>query len=245
MSIASELSALNGYILSAYDEVNGKGGTVPANKNMANLASAIGSISGGGGGGLGIPLGVNQNGVLTRSADSFTFTSPAEATRIQFDTSTNVYGLIAAFYHCRGLTALDLSSITMIIGSDVMRECFYGCTNLVSVDFSNLDTINGSGAMTNTFASCSSLSSVDFSSLRRVISSRAMYRAFEYCSSLSSLSFPSFDASVSANSAFNDMLYHTSGCTVHFPASQESTMSSWSYVTNGFGGTNTTVLFDL
>lgn len=51
MSIASELAALNGYILGAYDEVNTKGGTVPANKNMANLASAIASIEGGGGGG--------------------------------------------------------------------------------------------------------------------------------------------------------------------------------------------------
>lgn len=49
MSIASELSALNGYILGAYDEINDKGGTVPTNKNMANLASAIASISGGGG----------------------------------------------------------------------------------------------------------------------------------------------------------------------------------------------------
>lgn len=45
MSIASELTALNGYILGAYDEINTKGGTVPANKNMANLATAIGSIS--------------------------------------------------------------------------------------------------------------------------------------------------------------------------------------------------------
>lgn len=50
MSIASELLALNGYILGAYDEINDKGGTVPTNKNMANLASAIASISGGGGG---------------------------------------------------------------------------------------------------------------------------------------------------------------------------------------------------
>lgn len=51
MSIASELTALNGYILGAYDEVDNKGGTVPQNKNMANLATAIASISGGGGGG--------------------------------------------------------------------------------------------------------------------------------------------------------------------------------------------------
>ena len=50
MSIASELSALNGYILGAYGEISTKGGTVPANKNMANLASAIASIESGGGG---------------------------------------------------------------------------------------------------------------------------------------------------------------------------------------------------
>ena len=54
MSIASELNAMNGYILGAYDEINAKGGTVPANKNMANLASAIESISGGGGGDIDI-----------------------------------------------------------------------------------------------------------------------------------------------------------------------------------------------
>lgn len=47
MSIASELNALNGYILGAYDGINTKGGTVPANKNMSNLASAIASIPSG------------------------------------------------------------------------------------------------------------------------------------------------------------------------------------------------------
>lgn len=64
MSIASELTALNGYILGAYDEINDKGGTVPANKNMANLASAISSIS------TGTPttitsLEVTENGTYT------------------------------------------------------------------------------------------------------------------------------------------------------------------------------------
>ena len=52
MSIATELSAMNGHILGAYDEINAKGGTVPANKNMANLASSISSIETGGGGGF-------------------------------------------------------------------------------------------------------------------------------------------------------------------------------------------------
>ena len=50
MSIANELNAMNGHILGAYDEINAKGGTVPANKNMATLASSISSIETGGGG---------------------------------------------------------------------------------------------------------------------------------------------------------------------------------------------------
>lgn len=63
MSIASELSAMNGHILSAYDEINAKGGTVPTNKNMANLASAIASIeTGGGGSGGNISMGTFTTG---------------------------------------------------------------------------------------------------------------------------------------------------------------------------------------
>lgn len=49
MSIASELTALQGYIEDAYDAVSTKGGTLPANKNMSNLDDAITSIPSGGG----------------------------------------------------------------------------------------------------------------------------------------------------------------------------------------------------
>lgn len=48
MSIATELTALSGHITNAYDAVNTKGGTIPANKNMANLDDAILSIPSGG-----------------------------------------------------------------------------------------------------------------------------------------------------------------------------------------------------
>lgn len=64
MSIASELSALNGYILGAYDEVNTMGGTVPQSKNMANLATAIGTIPTSGGTTI-TPLSVTNNGTYT------------------------------------------------------------------------------------------------------------------------------------------------------------------------------------
>lgn len=48
MSIANELTALSTNLSNAYDAVSNKGGTIPANKNTANLADAINSISGGG-----------------------------------------------------------------------------------------------------------------------------------------------------------------------------------------------------
>ena len=44
MSIATELTALSGHITNAYDAVQTKGGTIPTNKNMANLDDAILSI---------------------------------------------------------------------------------------------------------------------------------------------------------------------------------------------------------
>lgn len=48
MSIATELTALSGHITNAYNAVNTKGGTIPTNKNMANLDDAILSIPSGG-----------------------------------------------------------------------------------------------------------------------------------------------------------------------------------------------------
>ena len=226
-----------------YDDVNNQ---LSEQQKSSLMAAALMYLKdNGGGGGLGIPLSVSQTGALTRSNDSFTFTTPPEVTQITFDASNRLYGLPYAFYNCKGLTNLDLSSVTSITGSDVLRACFSSCSNLVSVDFSGLETINGSDALNSAFQYCGALASVDFSSLRRITSYNAMYHAFESCRSLTSLSFPSFDASVSGGDALKNMLTGVTGCTVHFPASQESIMSSWSSVTNGFGGTNTTVLFDL
>lgn len=86
MSIASELNALNGYILGAYDEINTKGGTIPTNKNMANLASAIASITGGGGGG-GLKV---ESGLFTVSTDTDLNTN-SSSIEIASITLTSVY----------------------------------------------------------------------------------------------------------------------------------------------------------
>ena len=49
MTIASEITRINNNIAAAYTAASGKGATLPATENSANLATCIGSISGGGG----------------------------------------------------------------------------------------------------------------------------------------------------------------------------------------------------
>jgi hypothetical protein len=61
------------------------------------------------------------------------------------------------------------------------------------------------------------------------------------------LSFPALKTTSfgSYTNQFADMLSGVTGCTVHFPSNLQAVIGSWSDVTSGFGGTNTTVLFDL
>ena len=45
--------------------------------------------------------------------------------------------------------------------------------------------------------------------------------------------------------AFDDMLSGDENVTVHFPSNLQSVIGGWQSVIDGFGGTNTTILYDL
>jgi hypothetical protein len=77
--------------------------------------------------------------------------------------------------------------------------------------------------------------------------SDAISGAFYGCASLTSVSFPALTSTSfgSYTNQFSDMLGDVDGCTVHFPSNLQSVIGSWSDVTSGFGGSRTTVLFDL
>lgn len=239
MSIASELTALNGYILGAYDEINTKGGTVPANKNMANLATAIGSISTGSSTTI-TPLSVTENGTYT--APTGTAYSPVtvnvsggESVGIPREvTSGGIYQMPAdnftfslpanatsigpnalyyAFNGCTGLTSVDLSSLTTVPASYGLYYAFNNCTHLTSVDLSSLTRVTGLNALYCAFQSCSSLTSVDLSSLTTVTSTNALYYAFNNCTGLTSVDLSSLttvSGSGALNSTFNNCTNLTS-----------------------------------
>ena len=237
MSIASEITRINTNIANAYTACNGKGATMPQTQNSANLATTISSIPSGGGGG-GIPREV-VNGVYQVPVSSFTFSLPSNATDI------GAYALIYAFFNSTGLTSVDLSSLESVSGSYAFYFAFYNSTGLTSVDLGGLTTITASTAFDSAFDS-TGLTSVDLSSLESVSGSNAFYFAFTN-TSLSSLSFPSLTSNSfgSYTDQFHSMLNGVNNCTVHFPSNLQSVIGSWLDVTSGFGGTNTTVLFDL
>lgn len=345
MSIASQLTALEGNISNAYDMVAQRGGTVPARKNMENLDDAIATIPSGGSF-IGIPKAV-ESGVYKTPTSSFTFSLPNGATELDayelarafansgitsLDlngvttmgnyacqnfcqgcsnltsvtglnsvttlgmntleyafagctslTSINLSGVSTiskrstcasicdgctslasinlsnlaivsgqnglqyAFRNCTSLVSVSLDSLTTVSGSNGLAYAFYGCTNLTSVSLSSLTTIGAAG-LGYTFYNCRSLVTLTFPSLSNINNTRCLGNLCSNCTSLTTLSFPALTPSSfgkSNTNQFNDMLSGCSNVTVHFPVAVQSTIGSWSTVRNGFGGTNTTVLFDL
>ena len=155
-------------------------------------------------------------------------------------------GCNVMFGGCTGLTSIDLSGLTTISGESGCGYMFSGCTGLTSVDLSGLTTVSGGKACDSMFYGCIGLTSVDLSGLTTLSGYQACQTMFRNCTSLTTLSFPALTNSFGSNtSQFNNMLQGVTGCTVHFPSNLQSVIGSWASVTSGFGGTNTTVLFDL
>lgn len=147
------------------------------------------------------------------------------------------------------ITSLDLSSLTNV-GNYGLYNTFQG-NPITTVDVSGITNIDTYG-LYNAFYNCQ-LTSVDFDNLS-FIGAYGLYFTFygnkdeNRQSTLQTLYFPALTSNSFTSgdtTAFDNMLSSNTGVTVHFPFDLESVIGSWSSVTNGFGGTNTTVLFDL
>ena len=159
-------------------------------------------------------------------------------------TTVDGSGMQSCFRSCTRITSIDLSSLTTVRGSG-LGYCFQGCTSLTRIDLPSLTTIASNG-LEYCFNGCTGITSIDLSSLTTV-DSRGLQYCFQGCTSLTALSFYALDTNSfgTSKNQFNNMLSGVTGCTVHFPMAIQSTIGSWTSVTNGFSGTNTTVLFDI
>ena len=166
---------------------------------------------------------------------------------VTFSELTNIEyaGMTRAFYNCSGITSVSFPKLETLLGNG-LSQAFYNNSGITSISFPKLTTIGTSG-LNDTFYNCNKITSVSFPSLNVLGSSNAygeFQRSFANCTSLSSVYFSALK-SCSQNSHFQNMLWGVTGCTVHFPSNMQSVIGSHTDITNGFGGTNTTVLFDL
>lgn len=150
------------------------------------------------------------------------------------------------------LTTVRLDKLKTITGTEAMNLAFAANKLLKNVTMNLLETINANKAMFQCFCR-TGIETFRFPSLSTITSPGTQYfyaplgGLFYGATSLQSVWFYALNTNSfgSGTYQFNGMLTGVTGCTVHFPMAIQSTIGSWSDVTGGFGGTNTTVLFDL
>ena len=241
MTIASEITRINGNIAAAYTAAGNKGATMPVTQNSTNQATCIGTISGGGYSEF--PSYQVSNGVASRRSGVLT------GTEFSGISSVGDYGLQYAFYGCSDLTGtFDLSSLTSVGGSG-LNNAFYGCSGLTSVDLSSLTSVGGSG-LQYAFRGCTKLTSVDFSSLKTITGNNSLRYLFYGCTAITDVYFRALTTTSFGNvNAFTNMMQSTGTTvthTIHFPSNLQSTISGLTGYPL-FGGTSGYVVcaFDL
>ena len=152
------------------------------------------------------------------------------------------------FANCTGITSVTLGTTTAtfsISSYQGFQHMFENCTSLVSADL-RFKEMNGWCGFYYMFDGCTNLSEVKINNLQKMSNNATCQYMFRNCTSLTTLSFPALLSDFTTwNAVFYNMLSGCSGVTVHFPSNLQSVIGSWSDVTNGFGGTGTTVLYDL
>ena len=144
------------------------------------------------------------------------------------------------------LEVCSFNSLRTITAQSCFSSAFGNCKLTVN-PFPNLQIVNGSSALSNAFQGNSELEEFVFDKLETLNASGILMYCFYGCRKLKVLKFPKLKvvgASYERN-MFTNMLGNCNGVEVHFPSNLESQIGSWSDVVNGFGGANTTVLFDL
>lgn len=167
-------------------------------------------------------------------------------------TNVRVYGAFNDVGGSSGakITTTEMPALEEISGYNT--SClFYKSSKITTVNFPSLKKVGyrgfGIGSYQGAFSQCTNLTTATFPVLDTINEQEVFYYAFHACTSLTSVSFGGLKSTSFGQftSQFNNMLYGVTNCTVHFPSNLQSVIGSWTSVISGFGGTNTTVLFDL
>jgi hypothetical protein len=233
MSIASEITRIQGNIADAYTEASAKGATMPATQNRENLASTIATIS----------TGVTPTGSISITSNgTYDVTDKAEAVvnvptgapalyrEFQLDvngvlvpntTTTHImdftgmtdvytYALAYAYQNNTAITgAVDMSDLTTVSGNNACGSMFQSCTGLTSANLSALTTISGNNGCISMFQGCTGLTSADLSALTTISGTNGCGYMFQRCTGLTSADL----SALTTISGSNGCAFMFAGCT--------------------------------
>lgn len=205
-TIADAITAAQGRVADCYTAISAKGGTLPATQNLANMPTAINSISGGGSGYSEFPSYQVYSGTASQRS--------ATLTGNEFSSISTIddYAFYYTFYENTELTgAVSFPNLITVSGNKGLFNAFGACTGLTSVDLSSLTTVSGSQALQNTFAGCTGITSIDLSSLT-TIGSQGLYSAFYGCTGITAVDLSALTTvgSSGLGNAFKNCYYLTS-----------------------------------
>lgn len=151
-----------------------------------------------------------------------------------------------AFYKCQNMGSISFPSLINITGDSVLANAFRKCP-FTTFTFPELKYITGTtSVLSSAFLDCTSLTTVSFPKVEILTCPQGMSTCFQNCTSLEDVYFDSLtiDSFGTITNQFSNMLRGCSGVKLHFPDGLQGVISGLSGFPN-FGGTSTSVLFDL
>lgn len=186
-----------------------------------------------------LDTGVEYNGAL-----AFCLNSTKSIRSIEFQKLKTV-DMYDAFYNFATSSGIEEANFPLLrfAGNSTFNGAFYDSL-LNSICLESLEV-----AGNRCFYYCCSetpLESVSFNKLYSVGKQCFLY-CFSDCENLKHLYFYSLNANSFGgnNSCFSGMLDGSEDVVVHFPVGLDTTIGDWTAVLSGFGGVNTTILYDL
>lgn len=181
-------------------------------------------------------LSSDSNGVLTSTNEHFVLPAGAKKVPAQM--------MRYKFYYDPAVKTVDLNELEQTTGDQAFHYCFSNCPNLEYVDFGAFYYSNHTSAFQNCFANCPKLTTVIMNNVATLTGQNVFNSIFMNCTSLRELRFPALTNVGTRNNGLNNMLGGCTDVVVHFRQDIQTSMEKMGSYPS-FGGTNTTVLFDL
>ena len=241
MSIATAIQNAQWKVANAYTAVSGKGGTLPATQNLANLPTAINSISWWW---SSTKYGISLDELLWEVDGSWVLPLPTGWDTdlvISWFTWIGAFAFSYKFYRNNKLKSVVVNDLQYANSSSCFDRAFNYCSNLETASFPDLVLANGATVFSYCFNSCTSLRSASFPLLEEIKGTTGFQYVFSACTVFESVSFPKlriiWNDAATTGTTYRQFYYAFQNCTrlteLSFPKLEEI----WCNGTNANTGT--------